>query len=241
MYETSAAEADRIDIEELFEDTLRKCYANDYKKNKGKHFSTPEEIREFFDDGIAILQNFKMKKGGYFSKKGWYLVGCEVPIVIAPNMRINRVKYMGYLDIVMYHEPTNTFKIIDIKTSTKGWGSYAKKDESKQFQLVLYKYFFSKQYNIPIENIDIEFFIVRRKVYLDGEYPQKRIQTFTPASGKNKVNKATKNLDDFLNKSFNLDGTYKDTIFGAKPSKWNCTFCPYKENIELCNAVGKNF
>ena len=40
---------------------------------------------------------------------------------------------MGYLDIVMYHEPTNTFKIIDIKTSTKGWGSYAKKDESKQF------------------------------------------------------------------------------------------------------------
>ena len=78
---------------------------------------------------------------------------------------------------------------------------------------MLYKYFFSKQYNIPIESIDIEFFIVRRKVYLDGEYPQKRIQTFTPASGKNKVNKATKNLDDFLNKSFNLDGTYKDTIF----------------------------
>ena len=26
------------------------------------------------------------------------------------------------------------------------------------FQLILYKYFFSKQYNIPIENIDIEFF-----------------------------------------------------------------------------------
>ena len=34
MYETSGAEADRIDIEELFEDTLRKCYAEDYKKNK---------------------------------------------------------------------------------------------------------------------------------------------------------------------------------------------------------------
>ena len=241
MYETSGAEADRIDIEELFEDTLRKCYANDYKKNKSKHFSSPEELREFFEDGKAILNNFKKKKGGHFNKKGWYLVGCEIPIVIAPNMRVNRVKYMGYLDIVMYHEPTNTFKIIDIKTSTKGWGSYAKKDESKQFQLVLYKYFFSKQYNIPIENIDIEFFIVRRKVYLDGEYPQKRIQTFVPASGKNKINKATRNLDEFITKAFNLDGTYKDTIFGAKPSKWNCTFCPYKENIELCNAVGKNF
>ena len=240
MYAESAAAADRINIEELFEETLRKCYANDYKRNKKQHFSTSEELREFFEDGKAILDNFKKKKSAYFSKKGWYLVGCEIPIVIAPNMRLNRVKYMGYLDIVMYHEPTNTFKIIDIKTSTKGWNSYAKKDESKQFQLVLYKYFFSKQYNIPIENIDIEFFIVRRKVYLDGEYPQKRIQTFVPASGKNKVNKATRNLDEFINKAFNTDGSYKETQFQANPSKWNCTFCPYKKNTELCNVVGKS-
>lgn len=240
MYAKSGAEADRIDINELFEETLRECYAKDYKKNKNQHFSTPEELREFYEDGKAILDNFKKKKSGYFSKKGWYLVGCEIPIVMAPNLRLNRVKYMGYLDIVMYHEPTNTFKIIDIKTSTKGWNKYTKKDESKQFQLILYKYFFSKQYNIPIENIEIEFFIVRRKVYLDGEYPQKRIQTFVPASGRNKLSKATKNLDDFIERAFNLDGSYKDTTFMPKPGKWNCTFCPYKENKELCSAVGKS-
>jgi len=238
MYSKSGAEADRMDIEEYWEDTLRSCYAEDYKKNKNQHFSTPEELREFFEDGLAILQYFKKKKGGYFSKKGWYLVGCEVPIVIAPNLRINRVKYMGYLDVVLYHEPSNTFKIIDIKTSTKGWNKYAKKDESKQFQLILYKYFFSKQYNIPIENIDIEFFIVRRKVYLEGDYPQKRIQLFEPASGK--VKKAKTNLNEFINKAFNLDGSYKDTIFNANPSKWNCTFCPYKDKKELCDAIGKS-
>ncbi len=240
MYETSGAEADRIDIEELFEDTLRKCYADDYKKNKDQHFSSPKELREFFDDGKEILKFFKKQRGAYFNKKGWHLVGCEVPIVMAPNLRLNRVKYMGYLDVVMYHEPTNTFKIIDIKTSTKGWNKWNKKDESKQFQLILYKYFFSKQYNIPLENIEIEFFIVRRKVYVDGDYPQKRVQQFIPASGKVKLNKATTNLNEFISKAFNLDGSYKDTIFGANPSKWNCTFCPYKENTELCNAIGKN-
>ena len=58
MYETSGAEADRIDIDELFEDTLRKCYANDYKKNKDQHFSSPTELREFFDDGKEILKFF---------------------------------------------------------------------------------------------------------------------------------------------------------------------------------------
>lgn len=240
MYETSGAAADRIDINELFEETLRKCYAADYKRNKNEHFSSPEELREFFEDGKAILDYFKKKKGGYFSKKGWWLVGCEIPIVIAPNIRYNNVKYMGYLDVVLYHEPSNTFKIIDIKTSTKGWNKWAKKDESKQFQLVLYKYFFSKQYNIPIENIDVEFFIVRRKVYTEGDFPQKRIQTFEPASGKVKINKATNNLNEFINQAFNLDGSYKDSIFKPVPSKWNCTFCPFKEDEKLCNAVGKN-
>lgn len=240
IYEVSGAAADRIDLEELFEDTLRKCYANDYKKNNNQHFSSPIELREFFEDGKEILRFIKKKRNLYFKKKGTYLVGCEVPIVVAPNLRLNRVKYMGYLDVVLYHEATNTFKIIDIKTSTKGWNKWAKKDESKQFQLILYKYFFSKQYNIPIENIDIEFFIVRRKVYVDGDYPQKRVQQFYPASGKVKLNKAKNNLNEFISKAFNLDGSYKDTIFGANPSKWNCTFCPYKENTELCNAVGKN-
>ncbi len=240
IYEVSGAAADRIDLEELFEDTLRSCYAIDYKKNNNQHFSSPTELREFFEDGKEILRFIKKKRNLYFKKKGTYLVGCEVPIVVAPNLRLNRVKYMGYLDVVLYHEATNTFKIIDIKTSTKGWNKWAKKDESKQFQLILYKYFFSKQYNIPIENIDIEFFIVRRKVYVDGDYPQKRVQQFYPASGKVKLNKAKNNLNEFISKAFNLDGSYKDTIFQANPSKWNCTFCPYKENTELCDAVGKN-
>ena len=71
---------------------------------------------------------------------------------------------MGYLDVVTYHEATETFKIIDIKTSTKGWSDYAKKDEDKQYQLLLYKQFFSEQYGIPLDKIEIEFFILKRKV-----------------------------------------------------------------------------
>ena len=240
MYTETGAAADRLDLEDDFHYHFTEEYKKQYKANNNQHFSSAEEMREFFNDGIGILNWFKKKKSAYFSKRGWHLVGCEVPIVMAPNLRLNRVKYMGYLDVVMYHEPTNTFKIIDIKTSTKGWNKWNKKDESKQFQLILYKYFFSKQYNIPIENIDIEFFIVRRKIYVDGDYPQKRVQQFIPASGKVKLNKATTNLNEFISKAFNLDGSYKDTIFRANPSKWNCTFCPYKTNTELCNAVGKN-
>ena len=234
MYEKSGAEADRINIEEYFEDKMRECYRKDYEKNKNVHFSTSEELREFFEDGINILTSFKKNKGKYFSKRGWHLVGCEIPIIISPNTRINNVRYMGYLDIVLYHEPSNTFNIIDVKTSTKGWNHYAKKDEMKQFQLILYKKFFSEQYDIPIEDIDIEFFIVKRKIWEDTEYPMSRIQQFKPAAGKVKIKRAVTTLNKFLDEAFNLDGSFKDRIFNSVPSKWNCTYCPFANRKDLC-------
>ena len=239
MYEKSGAAADRENIEELLEDKLREEYANQYKKNNSQHFSNGEEIREFYDDGVEILKFIKKKRSAYFSKKGWHLIGCEIPISITPNNTYRNVIFQGYLDVVLYHEPTNTFKIIDIKTSTRGWNAKVKKDEEKHFQLILYKKFFSEQFGIPEKDIDIEFLITRRKVYLDGEYPQKRIQEFRPASGRNKKNKATKSLNKFIETVFDKNG-YKDKKYFPKPSKWNCTFCPFKEDKELCNAVGKN-
>ena len=186
------------------------------------------------------MKFIKKKRSVYFSKKGWYLVGCEIPVSITPNSAYKNVIYQGYLDVVLYHEPTDTFKIIDIKTSTRGWNAKVKKDEEKHFQLILYKKFFSEQFGIPEKNIDIEFLITRRKVYLDGEYPQKRIQEFKPASGRNKLNKATRILNEFIETVFDKDG-YKEKNYHPQPSKWNCGFCPFKENQKLCGAVGKNF
>ena len=240
MYEKSGAAADRENIEELLENKLREEYANQYKKNNSQHFSNGEEIREFYNDGVEILKFIKKKRSVYFSKKGWYLVGCEIPVSITPNSAYKNVIYQGYLDVVLYHEPTDTFKIIDIKTSTRGWNAKVKKDEEKHFQLILYKKFFSEQFGIPEKNIDIEFLITRRKVYLDGEYPQKRIQEFKPASGRNKLNKATRILNEFIETVFDKDG-YKEKNYHPQPSKWNCGFCPFKENQKLCGAVGKNF
>ena len=240
MYDKSGAAADRENINELLEDNLREEYATQYKKNKNLHFSNGEEIREFYEDGVEILNFIKKKRSAYFSKKGWYLVGCEIPISIMPNNMYKHVIYQGFLDVVLYHEPSYTFKIIDIKTSTRGWNNKVKKDEEKQFQLILYKKYFSEQFGIPEKDIDIEFLITRRKVYVDGEYPQKRIQEFRPASGRNKLAKATRVLNEFIEAVFNKKG-YKDKNYGPQPSKWNCSFCPFKENQKLCSAVGKNF
>jgi len=237
MYEENGAAADEINLEEYFEDRFRENYSKEYQNNKKQHFSNPEEMREFFEDGVAILEFIKKKRNGYFTKRGYYLVGIEVPIVISPDKRYNNVLFNGFIDLAIYHEPTNTFTIYDIKTSTRGWSDKDKKDEIKQFQVLFYKLYFSEQFGVPEESIDVKFFILRRKVWEESDFPQKRIQEFIPNQGKIKLKKARTALESFIDNVFNLDGTYKTTDHSAQPSKTNCKYCPFKNKKELCSQA----
>ena len=240
MYETSAAAADREDINEMLKDQLRSHYQDEYKKNKKQHFSSAGELSEFYQDGVEILNYLKKHRGKYFSKRGWHLVGIETPILMPPMKYNPNVLFMGYLDIVMYNEKLDKFKIIDIKTSTNGWKlKYVKDDEDKQFQLILYKKYFAEQFGVPIENIDIEFFITRRKVYEEGDFPQKRFQMYSPPSGKIKTSRATKAIEEFMSECF-IKNKHTTKEMHPNPSKWNCSFCPYKEDKQLC-GLGASF
>ena len=199
----------------------------------------PIQVSEFYEDGVEILNYLKKNRGKYFSKRGWHLVGIETPITMPPLQYNPNVLFIGYLDIVMYNETLNKFKIIDIKTSTNGWKlDYVKKDEDKQFQLILYKKFFAEQFGVPKENIDIEFFITRRKVYEGGDYPQKRFQMYSPPSGKIKISRATQAINGFIKECFN-GSEYSQKEMDPNPSKWNCTFCAFKDDKKLC-GLGVN-
>ncbi len=216
FYEKSKVKANEIDLVEIFQTSLMEEYKKQYKSNKNTHFSSAKEMREFFEDGVAILEFFKKKVGGYFSKRNTHLVGIELPILNRPNKMLNNIFYMGYLDVVLYNEATDTFDIIDIKTSTSGWNDRIKKDEDKQFQLILYKQYFAEQYGIPLDKIDIKYFIVKRKIWEKSDWPQKRIQEYSPASGKIKVNKAKNAILEFMSQVFNSNGEIKDQKYPCK-------------------------
>jgi hypothetical protein len=237
MYDESGAAADRINTYDMFEEKLREEYKTQYKKNNGQHFSSPQELREFFDDGIEIIRDFAKNKGKYFSKRGWWLVGCEIPIQITPDKSKPNVVYNGFLDIVMYHEPTNTFKIIDIKTSKSGWNDKTKKDELKQFQLILYKKYFSEIFGIDEKNIEIEFFIVKRHLYEHEDFVIKRIQTFSPPSGKIKQKRVGEALQKFITEAFDSSG-YKEVDHQPLENN-NCKWCPFYKTHH-CSATFQN-
>jgi hypothetical protein len=234
MYEKSGAEADRLNTSEMLQDALREEYKKQYKANNNQHFVKPEELRDFYDDGVSIIRELAKDRGKYFSKRGWHLVGVELPLSLHPHPKLYNVLFQGYLDIVMYHEPTNTIKIIDIKTSKSGWGKREKSDEQKQYQLVLYKKYFSEIYNHPIENIEIEFMIVKRKLYENEDFVIKRVQLYKPASGKVKLNKVSKSIEEFVENAFDRNG-YKDVDHQPTPSD-KCKWCPFHKT-HLCSAT----
>ncbi len=234
MYNKSTVGADRINTYDLFEEKLREEYTTQYKKNKNQHFSTPQELRQFFEEGIEIIRDFAKNKGKYFTKRGWWLVGCEVLIQVTPNPLKPNVIYNGFLDIVMYHEPTNTFKIIDIKTSKSGWNDKTKKDELKQFQLILYKKFFSEIFGVDEKNIEIEYFIVKRQLWESEDFVIKRIQTFAPPSGKIKQKRVGDALQTFIIEAFTKEG-YKEVEHQPKVNN-NCKWCNFYKT-HLCSAT----
>jgi len=234
MYEQSGASADRLNTSEMLEEKLREEYKAQYKANNNQHFVSPDELREFYEDGVAIIREFSKDKTKYFGKLGWHLIGCEIPIIVTPNPKLQNVMFQGYLDVVLYNEKTNKIKIIDIKTSRQGWGKKEKGDPNKQLQLITYKKYFSELYNFPIDNIDIEFMIVKRKVFESDLYVIKRVQIFKPTSGKVKLNRVSKTINAFLEQAFDRNG-FKDVEHHPRKND-NCKWCPFHKT-HLCSAT----
>ena len=231
MYQYTVKRADMLNLERTLQEKMVEQFNID-KKNYGKEPCTKEELKEFFQDGCDILDFFKKRRGDYFSKKGYELIGCEVPVKFSLQKNLT---WVGYLDIVMRDTIHDRIKIYDIKTSTMGWNKWMKADDNKTQQLLLYKQFYSKQYNHPIDKIDVEYFIVKRKLYEKAKFPQKRVQKFIPASGTVSMNKVAKKLTKFIDEAFNEDGTHTKNELLPTPSKKACKWCEFKKT-EFCDV-----
>ncbi len=234
MYDKSVKAADEIDMNKLLEERLVATYKESISENKNEHFSTKEELKEFLADGQATLDWFKKNRGKYFSKKNTELVGIEIPILQPVIEDIPNVLMNGSIDFIIYDKVLEKYTIYDIKTSTKGWTDYEKKDQTKINQILLYKRFYSKVMNVPEDKVDVMFFIVKRKVFSHPDYPTYRIQEFIPANGKRKVQEAMDDLSAFIrecftpNAKYNTERTYPKNID-------SCKFCPYTNKPDLCD------
>jgi len=224
VYEQSVKASNGLDLGDMLKSGLTAKYKEHLTENNNQHFTTPQELNEFYHDGIAILEYLRKKRTAYFSTKHTKLVGIEIPLSLPLR---DHIEFIGYIDLVMYNEVTQKYTIYDIKTSTSGWNKYAKADVSKTAQLVLYKEFYAKQFGVDVDSVDVEYIIVRRKINEDLEFKPKRIQTFSPSSGKPTRNKVIKHLNEFVDNCFTTQGEYNPNGHYPAYKQKLCNYCPY--------------
>ena len=233
LYYEKVKTANEMDLDKLLYENMIKAYKAQKAQSGHEHFSTPEELTQFWIDGKHILNFLKKKRGGYFSTKGTHLAGIET--LLYQELR-PKVMFKGLIDLVFYDEDLDEWTILDIKTSTSGWGDYAKKDDKKIAQILLYKEFFSKQFNIDIDKINVEYFILKRRIPKDAEYAamERRVQQFRPPSGKIKRGQAVSLMENFVKTAVDENGEYIDKEYPTSPSSNACKFCIFKE-MRLCS------
>ena len=217
---------------------------NKYKKKHG-HFTTPEELQEFYLDGEAILDWFKKHKRGrknYFSKRKHKLKGIEVPLILQPIKERPNIKYMGYVDLIIYDKRSEEYTIFDIKTSTKGWSKWQKGDEIKSQQLYLYKQYYSELFKVPLNKINVEFYIVKRKVLsfddenLMSPHQAYRVQNFKPTDNRLRLKRAKEDFTGFIRECYTAEGNPVDKEFNKNIDKL-CDWCEFGKDKDLCGAA----
>jgi hypothetical protein len=201
-----------------------------------------KDMVEFYEDGRKILDYFSKNRSKYFNVKETDLVGIEDPI----DEKVGEgVVMIGFLDVVLRDKDTGDYKIVDIKTSTKGWNSYKKKDKLLTDQLVAYKHYYSERLGVDPDRMSVEYLILKRKLNENAPYKPPRFQRFSPSSGSRSRSRVISEVDAFLEDAFDESGNKRrDKKYEKKPEKFKCAFCVFSKqhgDVPICDQDGHEF
>lgn len=235
LYTESVEKAESIDLYKHFKSSFDEELTKEKSKNS-KFTYTDDEYNEFVFDGEDILRTFTSPKNRikYFPSQKYELIGIELPIELP--IRTN-LEFIAYVDIVLKAKDTNKYKILDFKTSYNGWNKHMIADPVKYEQILLYKAFYSKKFEVPLDQIDVEFFILKRKLYENVSFPQSRIQIFEPKHTKQSIIESINGFTQFINECFTTEGNYNiNAVYPKIPgkNKKNCTYCAHHK--VLCDG-----
>jgi len=224
MYHDKVKAANDINLHKLLYANMAHSYRMGKAMMNGDHFSNADEMTQFWLDGKHILDFLSKKRAGYFSTKNMMLAGVETLLYqdIKPG-----VKFKGLIDLVFYHPNTDRWTIMDIKTSTRGWSPEYKKNPNLTAQVILYKEYFSKQFNVDKDKIDVEFFIVKRRVPAEAEWAsmQRRVQQFRPNAGPRKTKQVLDSMNKFISEAVDENGQYIDKEYKCNSPLGKCREC----------------
>jgi hypothetical protein len=236
FYGVSKKQANELNLDKMLLNSLREEFVKEKEKMSEGAPCTQLELEEFFGDGRRILEWFVKHIEKFYTKSGYELVAIEMPL----NYEIKAgVHFIAFIDIVLREIGSGEIIIIDLKTSTNGWNKYQKEDKIKNAQILIYKKFYSDLFGVPMQNIKVEFQIMKRKLMEDAPYPIPRISKHIPPNGRPSVMKAYDEFMGFINTVFDDTGERRlDIEYSKTPgkNKKNCKYCEFYAR-KICDGV----
>ena len=162
------------------------CYREELKEISKEIYNTYDKdfVLETKQQGENLVSLFKPFLDKRF--KNYKVVSIEEEI-LQKIERLESLKdkyFYGFVDLIIQDLETNKYYIFDLKTSNIGWIKREKSEKLRLYQLIFYKYFWSKKHNIDLENIETEFVILKRTVKKDY------IEFFRVTSGNKRIENA---------------------------------------------------
>lgn len=150
------------------------------------------------------------------------LVSAEYELMESLEKKKDRY-FKGFIDVILKYDYTDKRKknpeveqryiIADWKTTSWGWTGDKKRDPIKQMQLVLYKHFWAKKNNIPIDKVKCAWVLLKR----DAK-PGQHIELVPISVGEKAIEKALENIYRMVN-------SVEKQMFSKNRN--SCRFCQY--------------
>lgn len=212
-----------LKFKELFEskfDINYKFYVNANIKDKEK----------FINSGVQILKNIDNCKELTESK----VLYNEHELYIPITTNIMTISFKGFIDMIIKTKDKrgkDIVYIIDFKTCSWGWNREKKTDKDLQYQLMLYKHFFSKKFDIDPKSIRTAFVLLKKTPVKNASV----IDFFPVSAGSVSVQHALDELNKDLVKlkkcadtnNFKKDRKFCKNKYGS--------ICPYF-NTDYCSS-----
>ena len=200
----------KFDAETFF----NKCLDNEAKQLKEDVRPTDEDLEQFRTQGHEIIPHIIPAMNEYFGD--FKLVSSEEEI----HEKLfydtdDNFTFKGYVDCLV-KTPDGKYHVIDWKSCSWGWDMRKRADPMVTYQLTYYKHFMSEKRNIPKEDIETHFALLKRT----GK--KGRVEIFRVTSGEKKTTNALKLLEQSV---YNIDRQ------NYVKNRLSCSRCDFKGTV----------
>ncbi len=123
------------------------------------------KLKEWLVSGLEIVPDLYRCLVDKFGKLGedWEVLKAEEQLYV-PITEFTEAekKFKGFIDLVVYSKKDEKIHLIDWKTCSWGWRREKKSDKIMAYQLVFYKHFYARKYEVEPTDVDCHFVLLKR-------------------------------------------------------------------------------